>query len=185
MIVEDDIYCDMHAGAGVRIAALDQLNRVIYLGSFSKTLAANLRVGFLAASHDLARELSERKMLGTLTTSEIGERVVYKILSEGHYRKHADRLRAKVDAARDKAIRQLERAGMRVDIPPVGGLFVWADAGCDTNVLAEKAMEQGYLFAPGSLFSPSQLPSTRTRINVTTMSDPGILRFLAGILDRS
>jgi DNA-binding transcriptional MocR family regulator len=182
IIVEDDIYCDMHPGAAVqaatRIAALDQLNRVIYLSGFSKTLAANLRVGFIATSHELAKRLSDHKMLTTLTTSEIGERVVYKILSEGHYRKHVDRLRAKMDGVRDKTIRQLERVGMKLDVTAPAGMFVWADAGCDTNVLTEKAMDQGYLFAPGSLFSPNQLPSTRTRINVATMSDPGILRFL-------
>jgi hypothetical protein len=39
-------------------------------------------------------------------------------------------------------------------------------------------MEQGYLLAPGSLFSPSQLPSTRMRLNVASMADSGILRFL-------
>jgi DNA-binding transcriptional MocR family regulator len=189
MIVEDDIYCDMHPGAAVqpamRIAALDQLHRVMYLGGFSKTLAANLRVGFIAASPDLAKGLSDRKMLSTLTTSEVGERVVYKILSEGHYRKHADRLRAKLDAVREKTIRELERVGMRIDAGAPAGMFVWADAGCDTNVLTEKAMSEGYLLAPGSLFSPNQLPSPRTRINVTTMSDPGILAFFKRELDRA
>lgn len=182
LIVEDDIYCDMHPGAAVqpatRIAALDQLNRVIYLGGFSKTLAANLRVGFIAASPEMAKRLSDRKMLSTLTTSEIGERVVYKILSEGHYRKHVDRLRGRIDAVRDKTVRQLERAGMRIDTAPAAGMFVWADTGYDTNLLAEKGMAQGYLLAPGSLFSPNQLPSTRTRINVATMADAGVLRFL-------
>jgi len=54
---------------------------------------------------------------------------------------------------------------------------VWTDAGCDTSVLAEKAMAQGFLLAPGSLFSPTQLPSTKMRINVASMSDPGIWRF--------
>jgi DNA-binding transcriptional MocR family regulator len=56
-------------------------------------------------------------------------------------------------------------------------MFVWADAGCDTNLLTERAMREGYLLAPGSLFSPSQLPSTRMRLNVATMADPGLLRF--------
>jgi DNA-binding transcriptional MocR family regulator len=181
-IVEDDIYCDMHPGATVqpatRIAALDQLHRVIYLGGFSKTLAANLRVGFIATSPEMAQHLSDRKILSTLTTSEIGERVVYKILSEGHYRKHLDRLRSKLNQVRDKTVRQLERTGLKMDISAPVGMFVWADTGCDTNVLTEKAMEQGYLLAPGSLFSPNQLPSTRMRINVTTMSDSGLLRFL-------
>jgi DNA-binding transcriptional MocR family regulator len=181
-IVEDDIYCDMHPGSAVqpatRIAALDQLNRVIYLGGFSKTLAANLRVGFIATSEDMAKRLSDRKMLTTLTTTDICERIVYKILSEGHYRKHVDRLRGKLAAVRDKTVKQLERVGLTVDISPAGGMFLWADTGCDTNVLTEKGLEQGYLFAPGSLFSPNQLPSTRMRLNVANMADPGLLRFL-------
>ncbi|HEY4542708.1 MAG TPA: PLP-dependent aminotransferase family protein, partial [Noviherbaspirillum sp.] len=182
IIVEDDIYCDLHPGSAVqpatRIAALDQLQRVIYLGSFSKTLAANLRVGFIAASDDTAKQLADRKMLSTLTTSELGERIVYKILSEGHYRKHADRLRNKLDAVRDKAAKQLERVGLVVNITTPAGLFLWSDAGCDTNVLTEKGLEQGILLAPGSLFSPTQLPSQRLRMNVATMSDPAVLRFL-------
>jgi DNA-binding transcriptional MocR family regulator len=181
-IVEDDIYCDLHPGSAIqpatRIAALDQLNRVIYLGGFSKSLAANLRVGFIAASPDMARHLSDRKMLSTLTTGAIGERVVYKILSEGHYRKHADRLRSKLGSVRDKVVRQLERVGVRVDIHPAAGMFLWVDTGCDTNVLTERAMQEGYLLAPGSLFSPDQLPSTRMRLNVASMGDPGVLRFL-------
>ena len=189
MILEDDIYCDIHPGTSVqpatRIASLDQLNRVIYLGGFSKTLAANLRVGFIATSHEMAKRLSDRKMLSTLSTTDIGERVVYKILSEGHFRKHADRLRAKLDTVRDKAVRQLERVGLRIDISPPAGMFLWADAGCDTNVLTEKAMEQGYLLAPGSLFSPSQLPSTRMRVNIAAMPDAGVLRFLEKEIGRS
>jgi DNA-binding transcriptional MocR family regulator len=161
-----------------RIAALDQLNRVIYLSGFSKTLAANLRVGFIVTSEDTAKRLADRKMLTTLTTSDIGERIVYKILSEGHYRKHVDRLRTKLDAVRDKTIKQLERVGLSVDITTPAGMFLWVDTGCDTNVLTEKAMAEGFLLAPGSLFSPNQLPSTRMRVNVASMSDIGVLRFL-------
>lgn len=184
-IVEDDIYCDMSpAKSSTRLATLDQLHRVIYLGGFSKTLAANLRVGFIATSAEMATRLADRKMLTTLTTTEIGERVVYKILSEGHYRKHVDRLRARLDGVRDKTIKQLERIGLTIDSNPSAGMFVWADALCDTNVLAEKAMAEGYLLAPGSLFSPSQLPSTRMRINVATMSDVGVWRFLERELEK-
>jgi DNA-binding transcriptional MocR family regulator len=68
-IVEDDIYCDLHPGSAVqpatRLAALDQLRRVIYLGGFSKSMAANLRVGFIATSPEWAQRLADRKMLGT------------------------------------------------------------------------------------------------------------------------
>jgi DNA-binding transcriptional MocR family regulator len=182
IIVEDDIYCDLHPGSAVqpatRLAALDQLQRVIYLGGFSKTMAANLRVGFIATSHERAERLADRKMLSTLTTSDIGERVVYKVLSEGSYRKHADRLRARLDGIRAKTLRQMERIGLKVDGSPPAGMFVWADAGCDTNVLTERAMAHNLLLAPGSLFSPKQLPSTRMRLNVAAMQEPAIWRFL-------
>ncbi len=182
IIVEDDIYCDLHPGSAVqpatRLSALDQLQRVIYLSGFSKTMAANLRVGFIATSPERAERLADRKMLSTLTTSDIGERVVYKVLSEGSYRKHADRLRARLDSLRAKTLRQMERIGLKVDGSPPAGMFVWADAGCDTNVLTERAMAHNLLLAPGSLFSPKQLPSTRMRLNVAAMQEPAVWRFL-------
>jgi DNA-binding transcriptional MocR family regulator len=181
-IVEDDIYCDLHPGSAVqpatRLAALDQLRRVIYLGGFSKTMAANLRVGFIATSREWAQRLSDRKMLATLTTSDIGERVAYKILSEGLYRKHLDRIRARLDAVRARTVRQMERVGLSIGVAPPAGVFVWADAGLDTNLLAERAMAEGLLLAPGSLFSPNQLPSTRMRLNIAAMQDPLVWQFL-------
>lgn len=182
VIVEDDIYCDLHPGSAVqpatRLAALDQLRRVIYLGGFSKTMAANLRVGFIATSTEWAERLADRKMLSTLTTSDIGERVVYKVLSEGSYRKHADRIRLRLDGLRAKAVRQMERVGLKPEAATPAGLFVWVDAGRDTNVLTERAMAQGLLLAPGSLFSPKQLPSTRMRLNVAATQEPAVWRFL-------
>jgi len=122
-------------------------------------------------------------MLTALTTTEITERVVYKVLSEGHYRKHSDRLRSKLDAVRDKTVRQMERIGVKINFNTPAGMFIWTDMGCDTNLLTEKAMAEGYLLAPGSLFSPSQLPSTNMRFNVAAMGDPGILRFLEKTID--
>lgn len=89
-----------------------------------------------------------------------------------------DRLRSKLTIARERSIRQLERAGITVDISPAAGMHLWVETGTDTNVLTEKAMEQGYLLAPGSLFSPTQLPSTRMRINVATVLEPALLRLL-------
>jgi DNA-binding transcriptional MocR family regulator len=181
-IVEDDIYCDLHPGSAVqpatRMAALDQLKRVIYLGGFSKSLSANLRVGFIATSPEWAQRLCDRKMLGTLTTSDIGERVVYKILSEGLYRKHVDRVRGKLDAVRARTVKQIEKVGLTVDVAPPAGMFVWADAGMDTNLLTERAMAEGLLLAPGSLFSPNQLPSSRMRLNVASMQEPSVWSFL-------
>jgi len=173
-LVEDDIYCDLHPGGSqpaTRLAALDQLQRVIYLGGFSKSLAANLRVGFIAAAAETAQRLADRKMLATLSTSDLGERIVYRILSEGVYRKHVDRIRARLDTVRPLVLRRIEALGLVPAPAPAAGLFVWIDCGRDTNVLAAQAMEEGVLLAPGSLFSPDQLPSTKMRLNVAAALD--------------
>ncbi|MBV8465525.1 MAG: PLP-dependent aminotransferase family protein, partial [Burkholderiales bacterium] len=73
-IVEDDIYSDFQVGPGERLAALDQLQRVIYVGAFSKTLSANLRVGFIATNSRRAQDLCDLKLLTSISSSEVAER---------------------------------------------------------------------------------------------------------------
>ncbi|MGY8523952.1 aminotransferase-like domain-containing protein [Paracidovorax citrulli] len=186
LVVEDDIYCDLcpPGHPATRLASLDQLRRVIYLGSFSKTLAANLRVGFVAASPQVAAGLTDSKMLAGLATPEINERVLYKVLTEGHYRKHVERVRGRLDRARDDTRRALERLGLTLFPGQHAGMYLWADTGRDTNAIATAGHEEGFLFAPGSLFSPSQLPSGWMRFNVACGADPEMLAFLARQLDR-
>src|SRR5262245_63394974 len=123
-IVEDDILADLHPGRAHRIAALDQLNRVIYVGSFSKTLGAGLRVGYLAAHPDLARDLTAQKMLATLTTPELGERLAYRVLSDGYYRKHVDHLQGRLARSLEPAIHNLERSGLKLFHEPAAGMFL-------------------------------------------------------------
>jgi DNA-binding transcriptional MocR family regulator len=186
IVVEDDIYCDLAppGSTTTRLASLDQLRRVIYLGSFSKTLAANLRVGFAACSPDVARALTDQKMLVGMTSPEINERVVFKILTEGHYRRHVERLRGRLDAVRERTARMLETVGFRLFAPPGHGMFQWADTGVDTAVLTAAGHEAGYLLAPGALFSPNQSPSTWMRFNIANCGDPGLFDFLARSADK-
>lgn len=182
LLVEDDIYADFCEASAVRLAALDQLRRVIYVGSFSKTVAANLRVGFIAAERELVRMLADRKLLAALTTSELGERVMHQVLAEGHYRKHVERLRRRLAARREPVLGRLESLGLRVFADPQGGMFAWLDAGRDSHALAARAYEQQWLLAPGSLFSPGQLPSSWLRFNLASSSHPDMLRFLERVL---
>jgi len=183
-IVEDDVYGDLSPGRALRLASLDQLKRVIYLGGFSKTLAANLRVGYIAAAPELAQQLANLKMLTGLTTPELTERVVARILAEGQYRRHLDRLRGKLDAARDRTARALEKMGAKLFTEPAAGIFLWADFGRDTNAIAVEASGQDILCAPGSLFSPTQLPSTWMRVSAATCLNPAAMRFLARAIER-
>jgi DNA-binding transcriptional MocR family regulator len=185
-VVEDDIYSGLHPGSHVqacsRLASLDQLNRVVYISGFSKTLAPNLRVGYIAAHDSLIPQLIDQKMMAALTTPEFGERVVHKILSDGQYRKHLERLRSKLAARRNGAIAGLQAAGVRFPELAPCGLFAWGDVGTDANAVANTLLAQGFVLAPGSLFDPAQAPSTRMRFNLATSSHPDMLRALSAAL---
>jgi DNA-binding transcriptional MocR family regulator len=185
MVVEDDIYGDLCPPSypATRLASLDQLKRVIFLGSFSKTLAANLRVGYVACAPEIAQAITDQKMLVGMTTPELNERVLYKVLTEGHYRRHVERLRVRLDGVRDRTGRMLERVGMRLFTMPSAGMFLWADTGVDADALAAAAHEAGFLLTPGSLFSPQQSPSTWMRFNIANCGDPALAGLLAGYLD--
>ncbi|MDR5833390.1 PLP-dependent aminotransferase family protein [Caballeronia sp. LZ034LL] len=187
IVVEDDVYGDLCPTnfPATRLASLDQLKRVIFLGSFSKTLAANLRVGYIAAAPDVAKALADQKMLVGMTSPELNERVVYKILTEGHYRRHVERLRTRLDGVRDKTARMLEKTGLRLFSTPSAGMFLWADAGVDSDGLAAAGHEAGFLLTPGSLFSPQQSPTTWMRFNVANCGDPALPEMLSNYLDRA
>jgi len=183
-IVEDDVFADLDPGRTHRIAALDQLARVVYVGSFSKTLSAGIRVGYLACRKELARDLADQKMLSSLTTPELGERLVYNVLAEGQYRKHVERMRMRIARAIEPAVRNLERCGLTLFHEPAAGFFLWARAAeqHDAEVLAAKAAEQGILLAPGSLFSPTQARSPWMRFHVAYAANPRLARFFEGAL---
>ena len=184
IVVEDDIYADFLPSGipAARLASLDQLKRVIYLGSFSKMLVPNIRVGFLATTPDIAESLGNQKLLTSLATPEINERIVHRALTEGSYRKHGLRVQSALDKLREPTFKRLESMGMTAFCRPQGGFLGWFDTGVDTITLAAMALEAGYLLAPGALFSPRQAPSTWLRMNIATSDNPAMLKWLDAAL---
>ncbi|HEY8681831.1 MAG TPA: PLP-dependent aminotransferase family protein [Rhodanobacter sp.] len=171
LIFEDDVYADLCRSPITRLAAVDRLDRVIYASSFSKTLAANIRVGYLACRPALAESLVDTKILSGFTTPELNERLVHKLLVEGRYVQHVRALRERLAGCRDATKTLLERAGVDIFGDPVDGMFLWVNLHTDTNALAVACREQGLLVAPGSLFSPLQAASPWMRFNITTTSN--------------
>ena len=186
VIVEDDIYADFVPDGlpAPRLASLDQLQRVIYLSSFSKMLAPSVRVGFIAASPQIIEDLLLHKLLSAWSTPELAERMVLHALTEGGYRKHCLRVQSRLDVLREPAFRRFEKMGFKPLCRPQAGFLGWFDTGVDTNRLAAAALDAGYLFAPGALFSPTQTPSTWLRLNIATSADPAMLKWLAGALEQ-
>ena len=179
LIVEDDVYGDFQPTPATRLAQLDQLQRVIYVGSFSKTLSANLRVGFVACSPDLIADLTDFKIVTGLSNCEFAERLTYLMLTEGHYRKLVDRMHGRLASATEQTLRMLERVGLNVYAEPEGGMFIWAAVPglTDSAALASRASKEGIMLAPGNIFRPQMQPSPWLRFNVAYALDPRLERF--------
>ncbi|MBI3480934.1 MAG: PLP-dependent aminotransferase family protein [Nitrosomonadales bacterium] len=181
VLVEDDIYGDLHPSAITRLATLGRLNRVIYVSSFSKSVSASLRVGYFACKRELAANLSDIKLHTGLTTSEISERMMYQLLTDGHYRKHLDKLRGKLQQARESTIKKL---GFELYCEPAGGMFICARLSETSNAaeIAGSAAKLGIMLAPGKMFLPHQEPSPWFRFNVAHCEDKTMFESLSRLL---
>ena len=183
VVVENDIYADLDPLVHPSLASLDQLKRVIYVGSFSKTISPNIRVGYMAAGVVLLDELARLKMLSGLTSSEFTERLAYGALIDGRWRKHIKTLKERLAKAQQLLATQLLAAGFELFTEPKAGMFLWARHPLVQNAaeLAYKAAEQDILLGPGHLFSVDLEPSPWLRFNVAWAQDEAVQRFLAEI----
>ena len=169
-IVEDDTYSHLAPEHATRLCALDGLQRTIYVSGFAKILAPGWRVGFMAAPAHLVERLLDTKLLGTLTTPALLEKAVAWCIDQGQLRRHAERIRARLAQARARSVKLALAHGCTFAAEPAG-LFGWVDTGTDTDALAQRMLDEGYLIAPGSLFHAVRKPDTLMRINFATTQD--------------
>jgi 2-aminoadipate transaminase len=162
LIVEDDPYRELYfedsAGeADVRpIKADDTKGRVIYLSSFSKTLAPGFRVAWIAAAPALAAKFEMAKQAGDLLTGSLDQRLIYEACRRGVLERQLPVLRAHYAHKRDVMEQALRRElGAAVSWPkPAGGFFLWLTlaSGLDANAMIARAVEQGVIYVAGEAF---------------------------------
>ena len=169
-VVEDDTYSHIAPEHATRLTALDGLSRTIYVSGFAKILAPNWRIGYLAAPPALVEPLLDTKLLATLTTPALLEKALALCIEQGQLRRHAERIRTRLDAARARSVKLALGADCSFAAEPVG-LFGWVETGVDTDALAQRMLDEGYLLAPGALFHAERKPSTLMRINFATTQD--------------
>jgi DNA-binding transcriptional MocR family regulator len=184
-IVEDDIYADFQTDPTDRLAALDQFEHVVYVAGLSKTLSSSLRLGYVVASPEIARDLAAIKALTSISGSRFTQAVAATLLERGAYRKYLDRLRRRMSDALGTAARTLEDHGWELFARPesgkFGGKFVWARVPHieDSVRLAACGEPLGVSVSPGSHFRPHGEPSPWIRINAAFTLDPRAQAFFA------
>jgi DNA-binding transcriptional MocR family regulator len=151
----------------VRLSVLDGLQKTIYVSGYAKILAPSWRVGFMAVPADLKDAFLDTKLLSTLTTPVLFEKALALCLEQGAIRRHTERLSQLLDTARNRSVQLALAHGCQFVAPPQG-LFGWVDAGVDTDLLALRMHDAGYLLAPGSLFHADRRPGTLMRVNFAT-----------------
>jgi len=162
LIIEDDPYGDLYFTdtadpSDTRpIKADDREGRVVYLSSFSKTLAPGYRVAWVAAPAALAAKFEVAKQAADICTGALDQRVIWQAIERGVLAAQGPRLRAVYQHKRtvmERALRQ--HLGDVVTWPePRGGFFVWVTAppAVDAEALLERAMQHGVIFVVGNAF---------------------------------
>jgi len=183
-IIEDDIFADFETTSAPRLAAFDGLDRVIHIGSFSKTLSASARCGFIAAKREWIDGLTDLKIATSFGGGRLTAELVLAVLSDGGYRKHLETLRQRLARATVEVSARLRKLGIVPWLEPQAGMFLWCRLPDEVDAadVARAALKRKIVLAPGNVFSLSQSATNFMRFNVSQMHDPAIPETLADVL---
>ncbi|WP_417583771.1 PLP-dependent aminotransferase family protein [Pelagibacterium sp.] len=184
-IVEDDIFADLAPEPVPHLAGLDGLSRVIRIGSFSKTVSASLRCGYIAARRDWIEGLIDLQIAaGFGGPSPVAAHLVASVLAGGGYRKHIEEVRRRLGRAQVETATSLSRIGIKPWIRPRGGFNLWGQLpeGVDSALVAQSALAQNVVLAPGNVYSASRTAERFMRFNVAQCSAPRIMTVIDDVM---
>jgi len=187
-VVEDDIFADFEPEPTVRLAALDGLNRVIRIGSFSKTLSASVRCGYVATRSDWAADLVALQVATSFGgPSPVAAELIASIMRGGGYRKHIEGLRRRLTRARRETAEKLQRIGIQPWLMPRGGFYLWCrlPEGCDSADVARSALAENVVLAPGNVFSAARSAAAFMRFNVAQCGNARAMPVLQRAIESS
>lgn len=181
LIVEDDIFADFETEISPRYACFDGLERVIRIGSLSKTASTAIRCGHIALRADWVGPLADLRIVTAYMGSPLGAHMLATMLTDGTYRHHMETLRRRLARARARTAARLTGLGLELWCEPKAGMSLWArlPGGMDAARLARAASRQQIVLAPGIVFSPSGGWQDYLRINAVQGDDERFYTFLA------
>lgn len=162
LVVEDDSAGFFHledAEAPPALAADDQSGRVILLGTFSKLVAAGVRLGWLVAANPVLGRLVAAKYASDLTTDALSQRAYARLVADGVIERHLQVARAAYRERRDAMLDALQTPGALPEgttwTRPRGGFNVWIELPAEAPAVSDlyfAAIRRGVSFVPGAFF---------------------------------
>ncbi|MDO7907352.1 PLP-dependent aminotransferase family protein [Paenibacillus sp. JX-17] len=196
LIVEDDSYGDLHFGRRSKndftkdypsLFSLDgagQGGSVLYIGSFSKTVAPALRIGWAAGPSELIRAMSSLKQMADMQSSTLNQRLLYQLLVESgfDFHNHLALLNREYETRLKLMLELLKRPAWQDAsyIMPQGGMYLWVElpGALDSLALLKAALPKGVAFLPGPLCTAGAGGEHFIRLN---FSHPGRDELLMGM----
>jgi DNA-binding transcriptional MocR family regulator len=184
VIVEDDIFADFELDPAPRLAAFDGLARVIQIGSFSKTVSAALRCGYIAARPEWIESLADLKIATAFGGARLAAHLALTVLTDSGYRKHMEAVRLRLARERERVAARLQALGITPWLMPRAGMFLWCRLphGADAAALARACLQDGVVLAPGNVFSQSASAGDFLRFNVAQCGDERVFEALGRAL---
>ncbi|HEY0195112.1 MAG TPA: PLP-dependent aminotransferase family protein [Kofleriaceae bacterium] len=178
-ILEDDPYGELSFnGPPPRPIAASSHGNVLYLGTFSKTLAPGLRIGWIWGDPSVIRKATICKQAADLHTATLSQRATHQLLTRFDYAAHVAHI-CNVYAERCQtmltALAEHTR-GCRW-VTPSGGMFVWLQLpqGLDSVALLQTAIARKVAFVPGNSFFVEDIRQDFVRLNYSNQPPQSII----------
>lgn len=173
-IIEDAPYSMITFKGEIRpaIKSFDKYDRVIYLGSFSKTICPGIRIGWVNADQETLQQLIYLKMRDDLQVTNLSQYQVFGYLTNYDFDAHLDEIRSVYS---NRCLHMVEKiqesfpSGTKFVIPD-GGIFIWLElpSNMDAELVFDKVFEKNIAFVPGTFFFPDRSGKNTMRLNFCT-----------------
>lgn len=157
IIIEDDPYGDIcFDGEPWRPIKSFYPDNTILLGSFSKTVAPGLRLGWLVAPEGIIEKLTVMKQASDLHSNNLAQRILHRFLTDHDFEVHLDKIRTEYCKQKNTMVRLLKKYIPKeiLFVDAQGGMFLWLTLPSHISArdVLKDAAEQGVMFVPGDVF---------------------------------
>ena len=179
--IEDNPYGELRFEGEIlpSLKSMDTKGLVVFLGTFSKTFAPGLRIGWVAAAPEILEKYNVIKQSADLQCSTISQRELAKFIEMYDFDAHVEKIIKVYGKRRDLMLENIKKhfpENISVTYPE-GGLFMWVTLPehCNTKDIMVKCLEGNVAYVPGGSFYPNGGVDNTFRLNYSNMPDDKIV----------